>query len=216
MRSSRVALSVALAVMAAGACTSMGPQNPMSFFVTSVGSGKGGDFGGLQGADAHCQALATATGAGGRTWHAYLSASASGSSPAVDARERIGSGPWRNAQGIVIAENVEALHGANHLTKLTALTEKGAIVNGVGDKPNMHDVLTGSTPEGRLSPAGTCNNWTSSTDDAKTIVGHADRTGLNDSAPAHSWNSSHPTRGCSQPALVATGGAGLLYCFAVD
>jgi hypothetical protein len=211
---SLTALTLCVTVAAIGACASMSPGNPMSFFVASTGSGKGADFGGLEGADRHCQALATAVGAGNKTWHAYLSDAAMDGAPAVDARSRIGHGPWQNAKGVVIAKDVDELHADNNLSKQTALTESGAVVNGRGDTPNTHDILTGSTPEGRATDS-TCNNWTSS-GDGKAIVGHADRSGLDDSAAAKSWNSSHATRGCSQAQLVSTGGAGLLYCFAVQ
>ena len=207
-------LAATLALIAVSACTSMPAKSPTSFFVTSTGTGRGADLGGLDGADKHCQALADAAGAGQRRWHAYLSNSASGASPAVNARDRIGSGPWRNVKGDVIANDVNELHGNNKLTKQTALTEKGEVVNGRGDTPTTHDVLTGSTPEG-MATTSTCDNWTSS-GDGVAIVGHHDRTGLDESAPAKSWNSSHPTRGCGQQALVGTGGAGLLYCFAVN
>ena len=217
----RLALFVALAAAGLSAC-SMTPQNSMTFFVTSDGGGKGADFGGLSGADQHCQKLAQAAGAGNRTWRAYLSNSAAGSQPAVNAIDRIGRGPWQNAKGAVIATDIENLHGANNLTKQTALSEKGEVINGRGDKPNRHDVLTGSTMDGRAFPAGedrTCKNYTSSTQGA-VMVGHHDRQGLNDSAPMLSWNSSHPSRGaeggCSQADLRSTGGDGLLYCFAVN
>ncbi|MBI2715272.1 MAG: lectin [Rhizobiales bacterium] len=194
-------------------------QANMSFFVTSVGPGNGADLGGLAGADKHCQQLAQAAGAGGKTWHAYLSTQGAG---AVNARDRIGKGPWTNAKGVVIAKSVDELHGTNNLTKQTALSEKGDVINGRGDKPNRHDVLTGSNMEGRAFPADedrTCKNYTSSTQGA-VMVGHHDRQGLNDSAPMLSWNSSHPSRGaeggCSQADLRSTGGDGLLYCFAVN
>ena len=186
----------------------------MSFFVTSVGSGKGADFGGLEGADKHCQALATAAGAGSRTWHAYLSTQGA---QAVNARDRIGNGPWQNAKGVVIAKDVTELHATNNLNKQTAVTEKGDVINGRGDTPNKHDILTGSQPDGTAfsgSDDKTCGNWTKS-GEGIAIVGHHDRTGLDTSPPALSWNSSHPTRGCSDDALKSTGGAGLLYCFAM-
>ncbi len=195
-------------------------QPTMTFFVTSVGSGKGADLGGLAGADRHCQTLATAAGAGAKTWRAYLSTQGAG---AVNARDRIGAGPWANAKGAVIAKNVDDLHGAtNNLVKQTALTETGAVVNGRGDTPNTHDVLTGSSADGK-SIAGeadmTCKNWTSSTA-GSAMVGHSDRTGLDESAPAKSWNASHPSRGpgggCTQDDLKSTGGAGLFYCFAAN
>jgi hypothetical protein len=194
-------------------------QTNMTFFVTSHGPGKGGDLGGLAGADRHCQELASAAGAGGKIWHAYLSTQGAG---AVNARDRIGNGPWRNAKGVVIATNIAELHGANHLTKLTALSEKGEIINGRGDHPNRHDILTGSRPDGMAfkdAEDHTCRNWTSSTQ-GSAMLGHADRMGLRDDAASHSWNSAHPSRGkdggCSQADLRSTGGDGLLYCFAVD
>ena len=214
MKSSHRLATLAGTACLLAACTSMTSSSPMSFFVSSTGSGKGADFGGLAGADAHCQKLAEAAGAGGKRWAAYLSATATGAAPAVNARDRIGSGPWRNAKGELIATSVDELHGANKLTKQTALTEKGTLVNGRGDTPNEHDVLTGSTADGRVSGA-TCENWTSSGAGSAT-VGHSDRTGLDESAPAKSWNASHPSRGCGQDALKTTGGAGYLYCFAVN
>src|SRR4051812_18910423 len=194
-------------------------QPNMSFFVTSAGPGKGADLGGLEGADRHCQTLAQAAGAGGKTWHAYLSTQGAG---AVNAKDRIGRGPWQNAKGAVIAKDVAELHNGNNLTKQTALTEKGDLVNGRGDTPNMHDMLTGSQPDGTAfagSDDRTCGNWTKS-GAGTAMVGHHDRTGLDDSAPAKSWNSSHPSRGpgggCAQDDLKSTGGAGLLYCFAIN
>jgi hypothetical protein len=192
------------------------PAN-MTFFVTSTGSGKGADFGGLAGADKHCQTLATAVGAGNRTWRAYLSSSAAGGAPAVNAKDRIGTGPWQNVKGVVIAGNVAELHGSNNLTKQNSLTEKGDVVNGRGDTPNMHDVLTGTQPDGTAFPGSddkTCGNWTKS-GEGVAQVGHIDRIGLKDDEPSRSWNSSHPSAGCSDEALRKTGGAGLLYCFAV-
>ncbi len=192
-------------------------QSSMSFFVSSTSVGKGADLGGLEGADRHCQSLAQAVGAGGKTWHAYLSTQGP---DAVNARERIGRGPWTNAKGVVIAKDVAELHGTNNLTKETAVTEKGMLVNGRGDTPNTHDILTGSKPDGTAFPAGedmTCGNWTKS-GSGVAMVGHSDRTGLDESAPQKSWNSSHPSRGpgggCSQDDLKSTGGNGLLYCFA--
>jgi hypothetical protein len=192
-------------------------SSDMTFFITSVGSGTGADLGGLEGADAHCQALAEAVGAGGHTWHAYLSTQARGDEQAVNARDRVGMGPWQNAEGVAIASDVDELHGANNLSKETALNERGEVVNGRGDTPNMHDILTGSQSDGTAfggSEDRTCGNWTSS-DEGAAMVGHHDRQGLRDDAPSKSWNSSHPTRGgCSQEALEGTGGAGLFYCFA--
>jgi hypothetical protein len=193
------------------------PQaNTMTFFVTSVGSGNGANLGGLAGADAHCQKLASAVGAGNRTWRAYLSANPA-NQPAVNARDRIGRGPWVNVKGATIAANVDELHSdKNGMTKETNLTEKGATVNGVGDTPNTHDVLTGSQADGRAFTDGmdhTCNNWTSSTDGMGSAqLGHSDRMGRG--ATGSSWNFAHGSRGCSQANLVATGGAGLFYCFA--
>ena len=189
-------------------------QNDMGFFVTS-GVDRSGDTGGLSGADQLCQSLAQAVGAGAKTWHAYLSTQGAG---AVNARDRIGQGPWKNVKGVVIANNVAELHGSNNLTKQTALTEKGAMVSGVGDDPTTHDVLTGSQTDGTAftdAEDHTCGNWTKKGTDGSAMLGHSDRTGLRDDAPAHSWNSSHPSRGCSVDSLKSTGGAGRLYCFAV-
>lgn len=192
----------------------------MTFFVTSVGSGKGADLGGLEGADRHCQSLAQAAGAGQRTWRAYLSTQAMGGAQAINAKDRIGRGPWQNAKGVVIAKDVAELHGTNNLTKQTALTEKGEPVKGRGDTPNQHDILTGSQPDGTAFAAGedrTCGNWTRSGAEGAAMLGHHDRTGLDESPPAKSWNASHLSRGgCSQDALRSTGGAGLLYCFAAN
>jgi hypothetical protein len=197
-------------------------QANMSFFVTSTGSGKGADLGGLAGADQRCQQLAQAAGSTGKTWHAYLSTQAANGQPAINARDRIGNGPWQNAKGVVIAKSVAELHGTNNLTKQTALSEKGAPTKGRGDSPNEHDALTGSTMDGRAFPAGedrTCKNWTSSTQ-GSAMLGHIDREGLSDDAESKSWNASHPSRGsdggCSQADLRSTGGAGLFYCFAVN
>ena len=213
-----IAPAVLLALGLAG-CATYQQQYGMSFFISSVGAGKGADFGGLDGADQHCQALASAVGAGHRTWRAYLSNTLSPGSPTVHARDRIGKGPWQNAKGVVIARNLAELHGNNHLNKQTALNEKGQMVNGRGDKPNEHDILTGSRPDGTAmagDPARTtCGNWTMSGAGA-AIVGHHDRMGLRDDAPSKSWNASHPSRGCSLDNLRASGGAGLLYCFAVN
>lgn len=197
---------------------SQAEQADMTFFITSQGSGQGANFGGLAGADAHCQKLAAAAGAGQRTWRAYLSTSASDGAAAVNARDRIGPGPWQNAKGVVIAQTVAQLHGDNQLNKDTALDEQGAPIKGRGDTPNMHDILTGSQADGTAFAAGedhTCGNWTSSGEGAAQ-VGHHDRMGLRDDAPSRSWNSSHPSRGCSDEALKGTGGSGLLYCFAAD
>jgi hypothetical protein len=193
-------------------------QASMTFFVTSAGPGKGADLGGLSGADAHCQQLAQAAGAGAKTWRAYLSQSATGGAQTVNARERIGKGPWQNAKGQVIAKSVEELHGENNLTKQTALNEKGEVVNGSGDSPNMHDILTGTQPDGTAFAGDkdmTCRSWTSSTN-GNAMVGHHDRRGLDDSPAAKSWNSSHPSRDCTQEGLRGTGGNGLFYCFATN
>jgi hypothetical protein len=217
----RLFAAFALSALAIGGAAHA-QQSGMSFFVTSAAIGKGADLGGLEGADRYCQQLAQSAGAGSRTWHAYLSTQAADGKPAVNARDRIGKGPWQNAKGIVVAKDVDELHGQNNLTKQTSLTEKGDIVNGRGDTPNKHDALTGTMPDGRAFPPGedkTCKNWTSSTQ-GTAIVGHIDRTGLDDTPPSHSWNSSHPSRGpeggCSQTDLRSTGGDGLFYCFAAN
>jgi hypothetical protein len=181
----------------------------MTFFITSTPGSDGANFGGLDGADAHCQELAVAVGAGQKTWKAYLSTSS------VNARDRIGDGPWQNAKGEVIASTVDELHSdANKISKETALNEKGEVVNGRGDQPNRHDILTGSNPDGTASDQ-TCQDWTSSSA-GTAMVGHHDRMGLDDSAAAKSWNSSHLSRACDQASLQGTGGDGLLYCFASD
>jgi hypothetical protein len=194
-----------------------GAKSVMRFFVTSRGSGKGGDLGGLAGADAHCQALAKAEGAGDHTWRAYLSTMATPTGPAVNARDRIGAGPWYNAEGSLIAANLAQLHGGEGpINKETAVTERLDPVNGVGDAPNRHDILTGSQPDGTAFQGSddlTCRNWTSS-GAGRAQVGHHDRRGQGESV--NSWNSVHPSRGCSQQDLEGTGGAGLFYCFAVD
>ena len=199
------------------------PAKPLSFFVTSEGAGNGADLGGLEGADAHCQKLAASVGAGAKTWHAYLSTQASEGKPAVNARDRIGTGPWFNTRGAVVARDVAHLHGdtldaariGNNLSKTTALTEKNEPVKGAGDAPNQHDIITGSLPDGRAfadASDHTCKNYTSSAADGSTQLGHVDRTGGGNT----SWNSTHASRGCGQANLVSTGGAGLLYCFAVN
>jgi len=198
------------------------PQQPMSFFITSAGPGNGANLGGIAGADRHCQTLAQAAGAGGKTWRAYLSVAAANGQPAVNARDRIGNGPWYNAKGARIAQNVADLHGdtleqarrGNNLTKATAITEKGDTVNGVGDTPNRHDMLTGSQLDGTAFTDGadhTCGNWTSGAAGTAQL-GHHDRTGGGNT----SWNSTHASRGCSQENLVSNGGAGLFYCFAIN
>ena len=190
--------------------------NDMSFFVTSVNPGQGANLSGLSGADAYCQSLANAVGAGDHVWRAYLSTTANNNSPAVNASDRIGTGPWMNFKGEVIANNLEELHSNNNINKQTGLSEEGEIINGRGDTPNRHDILTGSTPEGLAFGPGadnTCGNWTSSKDGA-AMVGHHDRQGLADDAPSKSWNSSHLSRGCSLEGLATTGSGGLIYCFA--
>jgi hypothetical protein len=189
-----------------------------TFFITSVGSGKGADLGGLDGADRHCETLAEAAGIRGKMWRAYLSTQGANS---VNAKDRIGRGPWQNAKGTVIAKDVADLHSANNnITKQTALTEKGELVKGRGDQPNQHDILTGSQPDGTAFTGNqdmTCGNWTKSGTEGAAMTGHHDRMGLDESPPAKSWNSSHATRGgCSQDALRGTGGAGLFYCFAAN
>lgn len=212
-----IAIVTAAAATVCAAPRGEAQDTQMSFFVTSAGPGKGADLGGLDGADKHCQTLAEAAGSAGKTWRAYLSIQGDG---AVNARDRIGSGPWHNAKGEQIAKDLAELHNGNSLNKQTALSEKGEVINGRGDKPNMHDVLTGSQADGTAFAAGedrTCGNWTMSGAEGAAIVGHHDRTGLDDSAPAKSWNSSHSTRGgCSQEALQGTGGNGLFYCFAAQ
>ena len=194
-----------------------GAKSVTTFFVTSVGTGEGGNLGGLEGADAHCQALATAEYAGDHTWRAYLSTTATDTEPAVQARDRIGDGPWYNAEALLIAANVEALHnGSDNIGKERATTERLDMVNGVGDTPNRHDILTGSRQDGTAfdgSEDRTCSNWTSS-DEGQAQVGHHDRTGRGEGI--NSWNSEHASAGCSQDSLEGTGGAGLFYCFAID
>jgi hypothetical protein len=221
---SRVCLVSAIAFAAAIAAQPAQAQSAnTSFFVTSAGPGKGGDLGGVEGADKQCQTMAQATGAGAKTWHAYISTQAADGKPAVNARDRIGKGPWQNVKGVVVAKDVADLHSAsNNLTKQTALSEKGEVINGRGDTPNRHDALTGSQPDGTAFAAGedrTCKNWTSSTQGA-AMVGHIDRIGLRDDDASKSWNSSHPSRGpdggCSQADFKSTGGDGLLYCFAAN
>jgi hypothetical protein len=216
------ALAIAASVTLIAAQPAHAQSAETSFFVTSMGIGNGGNLGGLAGADNQCQTLAQAAGAGAKTWRAYLSTQAADAKPAVNARDRIGKGPWQNAKGIVIAKDVAELHGANNLTKQTALSEKGDVINGRGDTPNRHDALTGSQPDGTAFAADTdrtCKNWTSSTQGA-AMLGHIDRIGLRDDDASKSWNSSHPSRGpdggCSQADFKSTGGDGLLYCFAAN
>jgi hypothetical protein len=211
----RAVLVVLAAVgVTAGAATLQ--EQEMSFFITSAGPGDGANLGGLEGADAHCQALADAVGAGDREWRAYLSTIAMDGQAAVNARDRIGTGPWYNAKGVMIAEDLQQLHGEdNNLTKETQLNEEGEIVNGRGDRPNMHDILTGSTLDGMAYEGEdytNCANWTSN-GEGSTRVGHHDRTGGGEHPT--SWNSAHNSRGCSQENLQGTGGNGLFYCFAV-
>jgi hypothetical protein len=212
-------LVTAAALIGLGLAASQAQNAGMTFFVSSVGSGKGADLGGLEGADAHCAALAKAAGATASTWHAYLSTTEPGGAAGVNARDRIGKGPWVNAKGVTVAKNVDDLHSEhNNVNKQTALTEKGDTVPGRGDQVNTHDILTGSDPQGMFSTAGgdtTCGNWTKS-GDGSAIVGHHDLSGLKDTRHMKSWNSSHGSRGCSQDQLKASGGAGLVYCFAVN
>lgn len=226
-----IGLTAAASVIAIAGCASMQGPQPMSFFVTSSNPGKGGDLGGLAGADKFCQSLATAAGAGNRTWHAYLStqASALNATDSVNARDRIGNGPWYNAKGALIARNVAELHSdANNINKDTVLDEKGkASVNDRSKQPNQHDILTGSRPDGTTFVGGagggvpfpdmTCGNWTKSSDEGSAMVGHFDKSGPNNAVPwSTSWNSSHPTIGCSMAKIKPTGGDGRLYCFAVN
>ena len=215
-----VASMVCVAVLSIGAGGLAHAQSAaeMTFFVTSAGSGKGADFGGLAGADKHCQTLAAAVGAGSKTWHAYLSTQGAG---AVNARDRIGKGPWQNAKGVVVARTVDELHIGSNINRETGLTEKGDRVLARIDNPpgpNQHDILTGTKAEGTAFPEGddrTCGNWTKN-GEGSAMVGHHDRMGLDASPNMHSWNSSHPSAGCSDPALVKTGGAGKIYCFAAN
>lgn len=202
-------LSAALICSACLSTAAQAQDGNMSFFITSVNPGDGGNLGGLEGADAHCTALAEAAGVTGKTWAAYLSAST------ANARDRIGTGPWVNADGVVVAENVDQLHDpiANNLTKETALSETGEVVSGRGDSPNRHDILTGSTADGVLDGAA-CEDWTSASAESSGMVGHHDRTG--GGADPTSWNAAHPSRGCSLEDLRGTGGDGLFYCFATD
>lgn len=220
LRALSVALPIVVAACAAGGGGGGAPAG-MSFFVTSAGTGKGADLGGLEGADRHCQTLAAAAGAASKTWRAYLSTQGKDGAATVNARDRIGKGPWHNARGELIARDVEHLHGANNLTKATALNEKGQPVEGRGDTPNRHDILTGSRADGTaFSPNDTdmtCGNWTRSGAEGVAMVGHHDRVGPTSDPWSTSWNSSHQTRGgCSPQALRGTGGDGLLYCFAAN
>jgi len=215
----RIAAPLAACLTLLCAAPVQAQQANMSFFVTSMGPGNGADLGGLAGADKHCQQLAQAAGAGAKIWHAYLSTQGEG---AVNARDRIGKGPWMNAKGVVIAKDVAELHGANNVKKETTLSEKGEVINGYGDKPNRHDILTGSQRDGTAFPPDkdmTCKNYTSSTQ-GSVMLGHSDGKGPTDAEYIRSWNSSHPSRGaeggCSQADLRSTGGDGLLYCFAAN
>lgn len=212
-----ISISASILLLMMGLLGMPHQDNNMSFFITSAGPGNGADLGGLQGADRHCQTLAKAVEAGDRTWHAYLSTSASGSEGAVNARDRIGQGPWYNANGVLVARDVDHLHSEdNNLGKETSLNEKGEMVNGRGDNPNMHDIITGSQLDGTAFPGDedkTCSNWTSS-DEGSAQVGHHDREGGGQNPT--SWNSAHGSRGCSQSNLQGTGGNGLFYCFAID
>jgi hypothetical protein len=225
MTAVRIGVPLAACLALFSAVPAQAQQTNMSFFVTSVGLGKGADLGGLAGADKHCQELAASVGAGAKTWRAYLSTQGAG---AVNARDRIGKGPWMNAKGIVVAKDVAELHGANNLTKQNSLSEKGDVINGSGDKPNRHDALTGTQADGTAFPADkdmTCGNWTSSTQGI-AMVGHIDRAPFGNNPMAPSWNASHPSReprdgsapgqGCSQAALRGSGGDGLFYCFAAN
>ncbi len=214
------ATTLAAALLAS--CATTPATGPMGFFITSANPGKGGDLGGLAGADAHCQKLAASAGAGSRTWRAYLSNSpvlGNAPVPGVNARDRIGKGPWYNAKGVLIARDVEDLHANNHINKATGLTEKGDVVSGRGDPVNNHDILTGSRPDGTaIAPVPnnqTCGNWTQS-GEGSAMTGHHDRIGPMPAPWATSWNSAHATRGCGTDALRSTGGAGLLYCFAAN
>jgi hypothetical protein len=216
-----VTLAVSAAVLGLSVTASASAQQEaMTFFITSVGMGKGADLGGLEGADAHCKALAKAAGSTKTNWRAYLSTTAPRGDAGVNARDRVGKGPWRNAKGVMIARDVDDLHSAgNKIDKQTGLTEKGEMIAGSGQQGNRHDILTGSDPQGLYSTAGgdtTCGNWTKS-GEGSAIVGHHDRSGLN-KATRHmmSWNSAHGSRGCSQDLLKASGGAGLFYCFVAD
>jgi hypothetical protein len=224
MKHKAMLVAVAVAMALAGAAHAQdkakeqakGQPKDMTFFVTSVGKGNGADLGGLDGADAHCNALAKAAGSKHTNWKAYLSTSLPGGDAGVNARERIGKGPWRNAKGVTVARNLNDLHSEkSNVTKATALSEKGEPIKARGDTPNEHDILTGSDPLGMYSTAGgdtTCGNWTKS-GEGSAIVGHHDRAGLKDTRHMKSWNSSHGSRGCSQDQLKSSGGAGLIYCF---
>jgi hypothetical protein len=214
-------LGISATLAVSGIVAVQAQQNNMTFFITSTSLNKGGDLGGIEGADRHCQQLAQGAGAGSHTWHAYLSTQGG---TAVNARDRIGRGPWRNAKGEVVAQNVDDLHSANNkLSKQASLSEKGEVINGRGDNPNRHDIITGSQPDGRAFAAGedrTCGNYSKSSGQGAAMFGHHDRQGLRDDDASKSWNSSHPSRGpdggCSQNDFKSTGSDGLLYCFATN
>jgi hypothetical protein len=215
MMRSTLLIAVLSAAGLVAACATMGEDKTMSFFITSANPGKGGDLGGLAGADAWCKQLATAVGQGNKNWRAYLSTEPSGSQGAAHARDRIGKGPWYNSKGVMVASNVDELHGKNNLTKQTNITEKGEVVKGFGDPvPYAHDILTGSAPDGRAVGGATCTNWTAGSG-SSAMVGHHDRMGTNPDPVANvSWNASHKTAGCSLPELARSGSAGYFYCFA--
>jgi len=223
-RSKFAALGVSMLLLVGSATSSQAQQPPpqfpnMTFFITSVGGPQGANFGGLEGADRHCQTLAAKAGAGGKTWRAYLSTQAVGGATAVNARDRIGKGPWVNATGVQIAASVEDLHSDNNkLTAATSVAETGRLIPSRLYTVNQHDILTGTQADGTAFPPDkdmTCGNWTKN-GEGSAMVGHTDRMGLRDDAPSKSWNASHPSRGCDLPALITTGGAGLLYCFAAN
>ena len=216
---SKAVYAIAAAAALAGCAGMRDSGPPTTFFITSANPGTGGDLGGLAGADAICNRLATEAGVGGRNWHAYLSTQATGSAPAVNARDRIGKGPWTNAKGVVIAKDLAQLHGQNNINKETALTERGEVVPASGDPVNKHDIMTGSRPDGTAFTGPedrTCGNYTKS-GDGNVMLGHHDRNGTNPDPIANaSWNSSHPSAGCSIEGLAKTGSAGYLYCFATN
>ncbi len=221
-KSRQLAIAVSAVVVGLGlAATVQAQQTPMTFFISSAGKGAGADLGGLDGADAHCNALAKAAGSKLTTWRAYLSTTLPGGDAGVNARDRIGKGPWHNVKGVMIAKNVVDLHSVgNKIDKQNGLTEKGDKLAGSGEPNNVHDILTGSDPQGMYSTAGgdtNCGNWTKSTEDGSAIVGHHDRIGLKKTTRhMSSWNSSHGSRGCSQEKLKGSGGAGLIYCFVAN
>lgn len=216
MKASTFAKTATAALFVLGFAGAHAQQSNMTFFVTSANPGQGADLGGLAGADKYCQTLAVKAGAGKRTWRAYLSTNKPDGSAAVNARERIGKGPWRNTKGVVVARNPDELHSGNNITKQTALSEKGEMLNGLGDRPNVHDMLTGSEGTGSAiigKQDNTCGNWTKS-GEGSAMLGHHDRNGIREDIAQKSWNSAHPSIGCSMDALRRTGGGGLFYCFA--